>query len=134
MERIENDGMDGSVLKGSPVNGRSRRGRVGINFFVDALAFLALVVCVLSGWVLMAIRHAEYHHGEFGVEIGSLEAVFLGLPRYEWLNLHNLVSWIFIALIIVHLALHWRLAVRMRSIALCPDRICNKKQKLRTDN
>lgn len=66
MERIENDGMDGSVLKGSPVNGRSRRGRVGINFFVDALAFLALVVCALSGWVLMAIRH-----GESSAETGS---------------------------------------------------------------
>ena len=55
--------------------------QTGINFWIDALAFLSFTICAISGYALMKGDHM-------------------------WGHLHNLAGWILVALVIVHLITH----------------------------
>ena len=81
---------------------KSRISRAGTNFWIDALASLAFVICTVSGWMLMDDRS-----GETGVQTGLMSTdVFWGLTRFEWEHLHNHSGWILVALVIVHFITH----------------------------
>jgi hypothetical protein len=97
---------------------RLRISRAGINFWIDALAFLAFVICTVSGWTLMDVSP-----GENGAETGLMSAEILwGLTRFEWEHLHNHSGWIFVALVIMHLIIHWRWVSRTISGSIRPGR------------
>ncbi len=75
-------------------------------------ALLWLVFCAMSGTgLLLAFRMPGGGGG------GRLTA--LGLTRHEWGDWHTWLSYAFLALIAIHLALHWRwfwqVAARRRS-------------------
>jgi hypothetical protein len=103
---------DSTVLKSAPAKNRFWPGKAYINFWIDAAAFLAFFICTVSGAALMRISHRA-HHGIDDTGAGLLNSeLFWGLPGYEWAHLHNLTGWIFVALIIVHIAMHWRRTFR----------------------
>ena len=76
-------------------------------------ALLWLVFCAMSGTgLLLAFRLPPGSRGGH-----SLSAV--GLSRHEWGDIHTWLSYVFLTLIAIHLALHWRwfwqVAARRRS-------------------
>jgi hypothetical protein len=100
------------VLKSSPVKNRFVPGKAYINFWIDLIAFLSFIICTVSGAALMRIQHSA-HHSIYNTGAGLLNSeLFWGLPGYEWAHLHNLSGWVLVALIIVHIALHWRRTFR----------------------
>lgn len=60
---------------------RARISRIGINFWIDALAFISFVICTITGYAMMEGEHM-------------------------WGKLHNLAGWILVALVILHLISH----------------------------
>lgn len=109
---------------------RSRHFKAGVNFWVDVLAFLTFVICAVSGWALMAIHPIDY-----SVEMGLLNSDMLwGISRFEWLHIHNIIGWIFVALVVAHLAMHWRWVIRACSGASSSGRAYKGKQGLQIES
>ncbi|MCC5877538.1 MAG: DUF4405 domain-containing protein [Candidatus Sumerlaeia bacterium] len=73
-----------------------------INYILDSLAFLLVVFLLLTG-LLMG----------FTLPAGSGRAMVLGLSRHEWGEIHLWGALLFMAVIVVHLLLHWRWIVSM---------------------
>ncbi len=76
-------------------------------------ALLWLVFCAMSGTgLLLAYRLPPGSRGGRGLSA-------LGLGRHEWGDIHTWLSYAFLTLIVLHLALHWRwfwqVAARRRS-------------------
>jgi hypothetical protein len=84
--------------------------RASINFWIDALAFLCLLVTAVSGMALMHI-----HPGEN-------EGMTWGISSFIWLPLLNLIGWIFVASVIFHLAVRRGFVALMLSARLCSNR------------
>lgn len=63
---------------------------------------LWLSFCVMCGTgLLLAFRLPPGSRGGRGLTA-------LGMSRHQWGDIHTWVSYVFMALIVVHLALHWR--------------------------
>ncbi|AKB80651.1 hypothetical protein MSBR3_0073 [Methanosarcina barkeri 3] len=119
MEREENTNLTAftpikgsKVLKNSPVKNRFVPGKAYLNFWIDLMAFLSFFICTVSGAALMRIEHGAFHSSGY-TRAGLLnDELFWGLQGYEWAHLHNLTGLILVALIIVHIAMHWRRTLR----------------------
>ncbi len=127
--KIETAKSEGAVHDGTPAKKRSRHFKAGINFWVDVLAFLTFIICAVSGWALMAIRPIDYVD-ETGLPNSD---VLWGISHFEWLHLHNIIGWIFVALVVAHLVMHWRWVIRACSGTSSSGRACKSKQKLQTE-
>ena len=68
-----------------------------LRFWVDVLAFLALLITVATGLIIGVLRALS--------DRGS--AVFLGLRLGKWSSLHGLIGMIMFIIILVHLVMHW---------------------------
>lgn len=66
-----------------------------LNFWMDIFIFIDFVLIIFTGILLH----------RFPVQLQ--ESTILGVPRYDWGDLHWVLCLLFIALIIAHLALHW---------------------------
>jgi len=65
-------------------------------------ALLWIVFCSMSGTgLLLAFRLPPGSRGGQGLSA-------MGLSRHEWGDIHTWLSYAFLALILTHLALHWR--------------------------
>lgn len=128
--KIETRKGEGVVHDSASAKKRSWRFKAGLNFWVDIFAFLTFVICAVSGWALMAIHPIDYTD-----EMELLNSDMLwGISRFEWLHLHNIIGWIFVALVVVHLAMHWRWVVRACSGTLSSGRACKSKQGLQMES
>lgn len=81
--------------------------RTALNLLVDVVSFFAFLASTISGLVLWQVLPG----GEYGFRGGQglvLEPLFWGLSHQDWLNLHNQTSLLLVALIVLHIALHWR--------------------------
>lgn len=83
--------------------------RITINALVDIGCLIAFIPSLVSGLVLFFFLPS-------GVGRGGGHAVWLGLARDQWLNMHNYWSLGFSVLLIVHLLLHW---MYFRNIGKC---------------
>lgn len=84
----------------NPPPTRSGPGRSFLPRILNAL--LWLVFCAMAGTgLLLAYRLPPGSRGGAGLTA-------LGLSRHEWGDIHMWLSFAFIGLILVHLALHWR--------------------------
>ncbi|NTW29573.1 MAG: DUF4405 domain-containing protein, partial [Coriobacteriia bacterium] len=79
------------------------------NLVIDVVLFVALMVCMVSG--IMVSRHVLIAFGLFA-------------PGYfVWNPLHSISATVVLALVLVHLAMHWKwIAVAMRSRVIDPIR------------
>ncbi len=69
-----------------------------INAVVDLAALIFFIPSLISGLVLL-----------IALPVGSpLRSVYLGTARLQWIRMHDVTSILLAALIILHIALHWR--------------------------
>jgi hypothetical protein len=68
--------------------------RTVMNFWLDIFIFIAFIGMTSTGVLLLDVPYG------FGGTI-------LGLPRYDWGDLHWILSLLFVVLAMIHLALHW---------------------------
>ena len=72
--------------------------RTKTNIVIDILQFLIILPSLISGLVLMFALPA-------GQKSGRLS--YWGITRFQWLDIHNYTSLIFVGLVLIHLVLHW---------------------------
>jgi hypothetical protein len=81
--------------------------RTALNLLVDLISFIAFLASTASGLVLLwALPAAGGGFRGGGATLAG--ELFLGISRPEWLALHRIASLILAALILLHIALHWR--------------------------
>ncbi len=81
--------------------------KAAVNAVVDIVALIMFILSLVSGVIL----HVFLPSGGGGFRGGTgviTTNVFLGIARNDWVDLHTYTSFIFTALVIVHLLLHWR--------------------------
>ncbi|RJR41290.1 MAG: DUF4405 domain-containing protein [Deltaproteobacteria bacterium] len=82
-----------------------------LRFVIQALMFLCLValagVGLLMEFVLIPGREKIVKYGR------NVKLSFLGLDRNGWGELHLYIAFIFLALLAIHLSLHWKKIVAL---------------------
>jgi len=92
--------------------------RTTLNFVVDAVGFVNLLLLAVTGvilkWVLPPAPggggggHGYGFRGGRGSGPGTEQArQWLGLGRHDWGDVHFLLALAFVLVILVHLVLHW---------------------------
>ena len=85
--------------------------RTTVNFIVDFISFLDLLTLAFTGLIIKYILPPGSGGGHgFGYRggRGAVEAKTLwSMTRHEWGDIHFYISVLFIALMLVHLVLHW---------------------------
>lgn len=92
--------------------------RVKVNFIIDLAALVTFCISLVSGLVLYLVLPTG---GRWS------PASFAGLTRSTWLNMHNLWSLAFAALVIIHLLLHLNFFTRAVPVCFRKDNTCQKK-------
>lgn len=81
-----------------------------LNFSLDSLMFVAFILVNLSGLIVWkALPSGGYRGGRNP----AFRAAVLGLTRHEWNDLHLWVGLAIIAILTVHVSLHWKWIVCM---------------------
>ena len=78
-----------------------------LNAFVDIIALILLIPTMFSGAVTLWILPS----GGFGFRGGTgltQDALFWGLNRQEWREIHDFAGIIFFLIMALHLLLHWK--------------------------
>ncbi|WP_214019679.1 DUF4405 domain-containing protein [Methanoculleus sp.] len=75
--------------------------KITINALVDIGCLITFIPSIVSGLVLYLVLPSGGGRG------GGWE-LFLGIPRNQWVIMHDNSSLVFAALIIIHLLLHWK--------------------------
>ncbi|MDD4924102.1 MAG: DUF4405 domain-containing protein, partial [Dehalococcoidales bacterium] len=75
------------------------------------LLFVFMVFQTLSGCVLWLVMPRGL--GDFNAMIQGMGRTFWGLQRNEWLDLHAWASVLMLAIVIIHLIIHWRWNLNM---------------------
>lgn len=81
-----------------------------LNFLIDFLGFINMLGLVGTGIILKWIlppgsggQGREMHGGHGGEQIRQL----LGMGRHEWGDIHYVLALFFMALVLIHIILHW---------------------------
>jgi len=75
--------------------------RITINALVDLGCLIMFIPSLVSGLVLYFVLPS-------GGGRGSGWEQYLGIARIQWVTMHDNSSFIFAALLIIHLLLHWK--------------------------
>lgn len=75
--------------------------RVTVNALVDIGSLMVFIPSLLTGLVLYIFLPS-------GGGRGGSWVTFWGITRHEWVLWHDISSFAFAALILIHLILHWR--------------------------
>ncbi len=81
------------------------------NLVNDIFSLVVFTSMVSTGFIMEFILPGN--QGEPRHRGGGPQQVLLGLNRHEWADVHATLSWAFIALIALHLTLHWKWIVAM---------------------
>ncbi len=80
--------------------------RSKINFSLNAAMFLAMTFMASSGllikYVLLPGSQAREKYGR------NVELLLLGMDRHEWGTVHLVAGLVLLALLALHIALHWK--------------------------
>ena len=76
------------------------------NYIVFVTLFILGLVEAVSGFILwFALPRGGGYGGRFGV---GAESTFWSLSRHTWLDIHDWAAVIIVAVVIIHLVLHWK--------------------------
>ena len=77
-----------------------------LNFIVDALMFILIMGLAGIGFLL---EYVLVHGQEIPVKYGINADIFLlGLDRHKWGDIHLILAFILLGLLVLHIILHWR--------------------------
>ncbi|MDD2730973.1 MAG: DUF4405 domain-containing protein [Candidatus Portnoybacteria bacterium] len=76
-----------------------------INLIIDISAFVCFLVSGFAGIILWQILPSG--NGFRGGRSDSVEDLFWGLYRHQWNDVHIYSGLILVALVLLHLILHW---------------------------
>jgi hypothetical protein len=104
--------------------------RTTLNFTLDLLAFLDLLLLAATGailrWVLPPGSGGGHGPGQGAGFRGGREPVevkeLLGLGRHDWGSVHFILALLFLLLILAHLYLHWTWITTCGRSLLFPSR------------
>lgn len=78
------------------------------NFLVDSLSLLAFSLMLSTGSILWWILpHGGGPRSRGGGGSEHLDRELLGFTRHQWGDVHAYVACVFLALLIIHVVLHW---------------------------
>ena len=75
--------------------------RITINALVDIGCLISFIPSLITGLVL-------YFFLPSGGGRGGSWVTWMGITRHDWILYHNISSFAFAALLIIHLLLHWK--------------------------
>lgn len=91
--------------------------RVNLNFVVDGAAMFLLLLLLSTGLLItFRLPPGSGGHLPFGRGLGALDRpidVVGGLTRHDWGEIHLWIACAFLAVLVFHLALHWKWIVAM---------------------
>ena len=80
--------------------------RQKINFTIDILMFLAIIVVSAIGLLL---KYVLIHGSDRWLIYGdNVELTYLGMDRHQWGYIHWISSLVLICLVVLHLVFHWK--------------------------
>ena len=89
-----------------------------LNFVIDALMFLCLMAIAGLGFLMYYILPpGRLIHAVYG---GSVNLSWLGWDRHDWGDIHLYLAFTLLALLAIHLILHWKMIVGLFA-RLLPD-------------
>ncbi|MEN6611724.1 MAG: DUF4405 domain-containing protein [Methanoregulaceae archaeon] len=83
--------------------------RIAINALADIGCLVTFVLSFLTGLVLYIFLPS-------GEGRGGSWVTWMGATRHDWILWHDIVSFAFVALVILHLLLHWKFFRNIRTI------------------
>jgi hypothetical protein len=78
-----------------------------LNLVIDAIMLVFLMAIAGLGFLIKYVLIPGYKRNS--LYQGDVELYFLGLDRHEWGSIHLWLSFVFLALMILHIALHWKM-------------------------
>jgi len=75
--------------------------RITLNAVVDISALVTFVPSLITGLVL-------YFFLPSGGGRGNNWSTWMGISRYDWVLWHDIASFAFAALLVIHILLHWK--------------------------
>ncbi len=79
--------------------------RQKINFIIDILMFLAIIVVSAIGLLL---KYVLIHGSDRWLKYGdNVELTYLGMDRHQWGYIHWISSLVLVGLVVLHLVFHW---------------------------
>jgi len=82
-----------------------------LNLIIDALLFLGLAAITGIGFLMKNVLVPGYLRRE--VYGRNVELYFWGFDRHQWGAIHFIIAIVFLALIVLHILLHWQMMVRI---------------------
>ena len=80
-----------------------------LNLVIDALLLVCIAVIVGIGLLMRNVLVPGYKRWE--IYNSNVELYFWGLDRHQWGTIHFITGLVFLALLILHIALHWPIIV-----------------------
>jgi len=80
-----------------------------INLIIDTLLLLCMAAIVGIGLLMKNVLVPGYKRWE--IYNSNVELYFWGLDRHQWGTIHFITGLVFLALLTLHIALHWSMIV-----------------------
>jgi hypothetical protein len=94
--------------------------KANLNFVIDALMFLCMTAIAglgfLMEYVLLPGRESTIKYGR------SVEISLLGLDRHDWGAIHLYLGFLLLALLVLHIVLHWNMIPGLFARLVTPSR------------
>jgi len=91
-----------------------------LNLIIDALLLLCIAAIAGIGFLIKYVLVPGYRRWE--IYNRNVDLSFWGLDRHEWGTIHLGVGFVFLALLVLHVVLHWSMVVSIYR-TLIPNRI-----------
>jgi hypothetical protein len=94
--------------------------KANFNFVIDALMFLCMTAIAglgfLMKYVLLPGRESTIKYGR------RVDLSFLGLDRHDWGVIHLYLGFLLLALLVLHIVLHWNMIPGLFARLVTPSR------------
>lgn len=80
--------------------------RAKLNLIIDLLLFILLLLITSLGLLIHFVLVPGFKSNLLYNK--PVDLSYWGMDRHQWGEIHLIISWTFIALIVIHLFLHWK--------------------------
>jgi len=94
-----------------------------LNLVIDGLLFLNVAAIAGIGLLINYVLVPGFRQWE--IYARNVDLRFLGLERHEWGAVHYVLGLVFLALLVLHVVLHWGMIVSI-SRKLIPNRLARR--------